>query len=125
MYDVHTMLYMSSLFVFPLYIRRLIKEMYLIVPHVERLEDTRKNLQQTVYDACTVNTMSLIRTSVRISIMSVINPNKTVNQKIPHSLKNLLCFTGKVKNLLMSKALPSFPLRKHTLMFCSEYIIRI
>ena len=33
---------------------RLIKEMYTIVPHVERLEDDRKCLKTTVQDACVV-----------------------------------------------------------------------
>ena len=39
---------------------RLIKEMYSIVPHVERLEDIRKSLQQTVHDACAVKTVMFI-----------------------------------------------------------------
>ena len=53
---------------------RLIKEMYLIVPHVERLVDIRKSLQQTIHDACTVRTISLICYVYGDS-------NKTVNQK--------------------------------------------
>ena len=44
-----------------LFVYRLIKEMYLIVPHVERLQDTRKSLQQTIHDACTVKIISYIR----------------------------------------------------------------
>ena len=44
----------SLLYIFPLTVCRLVKEMYLIVPHVERLEDTRKSLQQTINDTCMV-----------------------------------------------------------------------